>query len=131
MQRFEYTCKSTPVFVIILNGSPHPTYNGAAPQNHFYVRNLHGDVVAIYSENGVKQAEYAYDAYGNCKITNKTNANLANYNPIRYRGYYYDRETGLYYLNARYYNPEWRRFISHDLSAYLDPESVTGLNLYC
>ena len=106
------------------------SYNGAAPQNYFYVRNLHGDVVAIYNANGVKQAEYAYDAYGNCKITNKTNANLANYNPIRYRGYYYDRETGLYYLNARYYNPEWRRFLSHDLSAYLDPESVNGLNLY-
>ena len=106
------------------------SYNGAAPQNYFYVRNLHGDVVAIYNANGVKQAEYAYDAYGNCKVTNSTNSNLAYYNPIRYRGYYYDRETGLYYLNARYYNPEWRRFLSHDLSAYLDPESINGLNLY-
>lgn len=106
------------------------SYKGATPQNYFYVRNLHGDVVAIYSENGIKQAEYAYDAYGNCKVTNSTNYNLAYYNPIRYRGYYYDRETGLYYLNARYYNPEWRRFLSHDLSAYLDPESVNGLNLY-
>ena len=106
------------------------SYNGAAPQNYFYVRNLHGDVVAIYNANGVKQAEYAYDAYGNCKVTNSTNSNLAYYNPIRYRGYYYDRETGLYHLNARYYNPEWRRFLSHDLSAYLDPESANGLNLY-
>ena len=51
-------------------------------------------------------------------------------NPIRYRGYYYDRETGLYYLNARYYNPQWRRFISPDDTAYLNPETPNGLNLY-
>lgn len=55
---------------------------------------------------------------------------FAKANPIRYRGYYFDRETGLYYLNARYYSPEWRRFISPDDTAYLDPESVNGLNLY-
>ncbi len=46
------------------------------------------------------------------------------------RSYYHDRETGLYYLNARYYNPQWRRFISPDSTAYLDPDSVNGLNLY-
>ena len=45
--------------------------------------------------------------------------------------YYYDNETGLYYLNARYYSPEWRRFISPDDTSYLDPDSVNGLNLYC
>ena len=55
---------------------------------------------------------------------------IAAKNPIRYRGYYYDEDTGLYYLNARYYNPEWRRFVSPDDTAYLDPESVNGLNLY-
>ena len=53
------------------------------------------------------------------------------YNPIKYRGYYYDTETGWYYLNARYYSPEWCRFISPDDTSYLDPESVNGLNLYC
>jgi RHS repeat-associated protein len=57
-------------------------------------------------------------------------SDLANSNPIRYRGYYYDREIGLYYCNARYYNPEWRRFISPDDTSYLDPENVNGLNLY-
>ena len=45
--------------------------------------------------------------------------------------YYYDNDTGLYYLNARYYSPEWRRFISPDDTAYLAPDSVNGLNLYC
>ena len=56
---------------------------------------------------------------------------MARINPIRYRGYYYDEDTKLYYLNARYYSPEWRRFISPDDTSYLDPENVNGLNLYC
>ena len=55
---------------------------------------------------------------------------LAKANPIRYRGYYYDQDIGLYYLNARYYSPELRRFISPDDTAYLDGETVDGLNLY-
>lgn len=55
---------------------------------------------------------------------------MARINPIRYRGYYFDADTGLYYLNARYYNPQWRRFISPDSTDYLDPETPNGLNLY-
>ena len=90
-----------------------------------------GDVVAIYNTSGVKQAGYAYDAWGNCTITNNTNSDIATANAIRYRGYYFDTETGWYFLNARYYSPEWRRFISPDDTAYLDSESVNGLNLYC
>lgn len=46
-------------------------------------------------------------------------------------GYYSANDTGLYYCNARYYSPKWRRFISPDDAAYLDPENVNGLNLYC
>ena len=69
---------------------------------------------------------------GNCTIASSTtNTAVANANPIRYRGYYYDDDTGLYYCNARYYSPMWRRFISPDNTSYLDPESVNGLNLYC
>ena len=56
---------------------------------------------------------------------------MANVNPFRYRGYYYDTDTGLYYLNARYYSPEFRRFISPDNTAYLYPKNVNGCNLYC
>ena len=90
-----------------------------------------GDVVAIYDTNGNKVAEYGYDAYGNCTILSTTNTTIANANPFRYRGYYYDSETGFYYLNARYYSPEWRRFISPDDTAFLDSETPNGLNLYC
>ena len=99
-------------------------------QPYYYHRNLQGDVIAIYDASGQKQVEYAYDAWGNCEIVYGENNELANANPIRYRGYYYDTETGLYYLNARYYNPEWRRFISPDAADYLDPETPNGLNLY-
>ena len=87
-------------------------------------------MTAIYDQSGVRKAEYAYDAWGNCTVTYSGDYNIAYTNPILYRGYYYDRSTGLYYLNARYYNPQWRRFISPDSTDYLDPESINGLNLY-
>ena len=97
---------------------------------YYYLRNLQGDVIAIYDASGEKKVEYAYDAWGNCTIVYAEDLAFANANPIRYRGYYFDRETGLYYLNARYYSPEWRRFISPDDTEYLDPETPNGLNLY-
>ena len=105
--------------------------NGATPTSYYYQRNLLGDVVAIYNTNGAKVVEYAYDAWGNCTIVYSSNNTLANDNPIRYRGYYLDIENNFYYLNARYYSPELRRFISPDDTSYLDPENVNGLNLYC
>ena len=106
--------------------------NGVTTGNYYFLRNLQGDVIAIYDTNGAKAVEYTYDAYGNCTIKNTTsNYDLAYANPIRYRGYYYDEATKLYYLNARYYSPEFRRFISPDNTAYLDPKNVNGLNLYC
>ncbi len=98
---------------------------------YYYFRNLQGDVIGIYDTNGNKVVEYAYDAWGNCTTkSTTTNYTVAHVNPIRYRGYYYDEDTKLYYLNSRYYNPEWRRFISPDDTAYIDPENPIGLNLY-
>lgn len=77
-------------------------------------------------------AKYLYDAWGSCTVSSETtNYTVANANPIRYRGYYYDDDTGLYYCNARYYSPKWRRFISPDDTSNLNPECVNGLNLYC
>ena len=99
---------------------------------YYYLRNLQGDVIAIYDSNGNLKVKYNYDAWGNCTVSSETDDYvLARVNPIRYRGYYYDTDTGLYYLNARYYNPQWRRFISPDSTDYLDPETPNGLNLYC
>ena len=96
---------------------------------YIYRKNAQGDITHIldYCENVV--AEYAYDAWGNCTIIKDT-AGIAEVNPFRYRGYYYDAETGLYYLKTRYYDPEVGRFISQDDVSYLDPEHINGLNLY-
>ena len=57
---------------------------------------------------------------------------LAKINPLRYRGYYYDQETGLYYLQTRYYDPKVRRFLNADDASVLtkDPEQLTEKNLY-
>ena len=98
---------------------------------YYFQRNLQGDVIGIYDTNGNLKVRYIYDAWGNCTIDSSTaDMELAKLNPIRYRGYYYDRDTGLYYLNARYYSPELRRFISPDDTAYLNPGNANGLNLY-
>ena len=107
------------------------TRNGVTNQ-YYFQRNLQGDVTAIFDIYGTMVAKYLYDAWGNCTISSETtNRTVAVANPIRYRGYYYDDDTGLYYCNSRYYSPKWRRFISPDDTAYLDHESVNGLNLYC
>ena len=105
--------------------------SGSSSGLYYFHRNLFGDVVAIYNSGGNKVAGYDYDAWGNCTITSDTtDLLLARTNPIRYRGYYYDEETGLYWVSSRYYSPELCMFISPDSIEYLDPESVNGLNLY-
>ena len=88
------------------------TYNGTT---YYYVLNLQGDVVAILDSTGEQVVGYVYDAWGKLiKTTGTASSSLGLYNPLRYRGYVYDRETGLYYLQSRYYNPEIGRFINAD-----------------
>jgi RHS repeat-associated protein len=96
----------------------------------YFDKNIKGDVIGIYNASGTKIANYSYDSWGNCTTKTLVANNFSAYNPIRYRGYYYDREIKLYYLNARYYDPAWRRFISPDNTAYLDPDTPGGLKLY-
>ena len=72
---------------------------------YYYDKNVLGDVMAIRDDNGNVVATYKYDAWGN--ITEQSGS-MANVNPFRYRGYYYDVETGFYYLQTRYYDPEIR-----------------------
>ena len=76
-------------------------------------------------------ATYAYDAWGNVIAgSDYSGMNIRAINPIRYRSYYFDNETGLYYLNSRYYDPETGRFINADEIQYLDPTTLGGLSLY-
>ena len=101
-----------------------------AGQQYYYRKNLQGDIIGIYDSCGNLLGEYKYDAWGN--ILSQGGSNILTINPFRYRGYYYDEETGLYYLNSRYYDPETGRFISPDDVGVLD-ETFTqpnGLNLY-
>ena len=88
------------------------TYNNAT---YYYVTNLQGDVIAILDSTGTMVVNYHYDAYGVLLQTGGTMAaTLGTLNPLTYRGYVYDHETGLYYLQSRYYNPTIRQFISPD-----------------
>ena len=103
---------------------------------YFYRRDAQGNIIAILDSTGNVVVEYKYDAWGNHEVID-TNGNkitvathIGNLNPFRYRGYYYDTETGLYYLQTRYYDPEVGRFISRDSIEYADPETINGLNLY-
>ena len=97
---------------------------------YIYEKNLQGDIVAIYNTSGVRLVSYTYDAWGNVSVSNinisGTNAG-AQYNPFRYRGYYYDEEIGLYYLNSRYYDPATGRFINSDGVLI---SSLLGYNLF-
>ena len=75
--------------------------------------------------------KYLCSAYGKmCDITNLEASTIGIINPFRYKGYYYDEETKLYYLTSRYYDPEVGRFITPDDVGYLDPTNINGLNLY-
>ena len=104
---------NTLIFAYDASGSPMTvTYAGST---FYYVTNLQGDVIAILNSAGVSVVQYTYDAWGKVLTTTGTMApTLGLINPLRYRGYVYDRETGLYYLQSRYYNPEIGRFISAD-----------------
>ena len=101
-----------------------------ALQPYYFRKNLQGDVTGIYDASGTKIGEYTYDAWGNCSVTYGIGKDVVKNNPIRYRSYYYDKETNLYYLNARYYDPALRRFLSLDSTEYLNPDTPNGLNLY-
>ena len=100
----------------------------------WFEKNLQGDIVAVYNDSGVKLITYKYDAWGNFTrtINNISGTNRsALYNPFAYRGYYYDSETGFYYVSSRYYDPEVGRFINADDTEYLGADgSVLSYNLF-
>ena len=99
---------------------------------YYFYKNLQGDVIAITDDTGATVAKYTYDAWGKCTIVSDTSGiNIANVNPFRYRSYYYDTETELYYLQSRYYDPEVGRFINADDTGTLSiSSSIQGHNLF-
>ncbi len=116
---FQYDTNGSPLG-FLLNGT-----------QYFYITNQMGDIVAITDSTGAIIANYTYDEWGN--VTDISgNTDIANTNPLRYRGYYYDNETGYYYLQSRYYDPSICRFINSDVAeiAKVSKGTLFGINLF-
>ena len=112
-------------------------YNdGSTSTLYYYVLNAQGDVIALLNANGTLAASYNYGAWGNYSVHDKdgkknTSASfIGHINPLRYRGYYYDAETGFYYLQSRYYDPAICRFINADTFATTDANGFLSANMF-
>ena len=125
---FVYGDGNQPFAVIYNDGSTSTLY--------YYVLNAQGDVAAILNSSGKLAASYDYDAWGNCTVYDSSAkvltdpTSIANLNPLRYRGYYYDAETGFYYLQSRYYDPAICRFINADTFATTDANGFLSANMF-
>ena len=106
---------------------------------YYYAHNWRGDITSIYDGDGNMVAKYEYDDWGNVlTVTDASNseitnpAHIANLNPFRYRSYYYDSESGLYYLMSRYYDPVTHRFVNAD-GYFQSGDNIldTNMNAYC
>ena len=114
---FYYDTENSPVAL---------SYNG---KMFYYVKNLQGDIVKILDEDGQEKASYVYNAWGN--ILSQSEDELSSINPLRYRGYVYDEDTTLYYLQTRYYDPTTGRFINADDTAFIGSSGTAiGDNIY-
>ncbi len=100
---------------------------------YYYIRNAQGDVVGLFDNNGIQVVNYVYDSWGKLISTTESLAStLGVKNPYRYKGYRYDNETGLYYLQSRYYSAEWGRFINPDAIAATRGELLSAnVFAYC
>ncbi len=98
-------------------------YNGTV---YYYITNLQGDVIQLVNASDTVVATYDYDPYG--KVISATGT-MADINPLRYRGYYYDSDQGMYYLQSRYYDPTICRFINADSYASTG-QGIIGHNMF-
>ena len=105
--------------------------NETNEETYYYEFNLQGDVIGIIDSTGAKVVEYEYGAWGDIlSVTGTLAESIGQKNPLRYRGYYYDAETGFYLTGTRYYDPEIGRFINADSVISGTGESVQGYNLF-
>ena len=116
-------------FAYNAQGAPYSltyTKNSASPVTYYYITNLQGDVMRLIDSAGETKATYSYDPYGQVL---RANGAMAEINPLQYRGYYYESETGFYYLQSRYYNPVICRFVSSDKYASTG-QGYLGYNMF-
>ena len=97
---------------------------------YYYILNVQGDVVALMNEAGNVVADYTYDEWGKLISVTGSNTTMGNITPLRYRGYIYDRDTGLYYLQSRYYDPAIGRFINADTYTTTDADGILSSNMF-
>ena len=108
--------------------------NGDSINDYYFVCNWRGDVIQIYNASGTLVGSYTYDAWGRVteNATSADTENITETNPIRYRGYYYDTETRLYYLKSRYYDPAVKRFLNVDgLVSTSVEDAAKNMYAYC
>jgi len=109
-------------------GLSYVTVNGT---KYLYEIDAQGDIIGLLDSDGNEVVTYQYDTWGKLiNIGGSLASTVGTENPFRYRGYYYDTETGLYYLQSRYYNPEVGRFISKDDESYHIGQTAAAANLY-
>ena len=110
--------------------------HGQTTELYYYVLNAQGDVIALLNANGTLAASYNYGAWGNYSVHGADGKKttdptfIGHINPLRYRGYYYDRETRLYYLQSRYYDFANCRFINADTFATTDANGFLSANMF-
>ena len=116
----------------VYNSSGSPIYLEYDGKTYYYEKNLQGDVVGILNTEGEEVVHYDYNAWGEVTgVTGTLADTLGKDNPLRYRGYFYDEETGLYYLQSRYYSADHMRFLSEDDPVLSnDQGEPLGSNLY-
>ena len=101
----------------------------------YFFKNLQGDIISIADRNAQVVAKYSYDAWGMCTVEQDTSTvGIAGVNPFRYRGYYFDAEIGMYYLQSRYYDPVVGRFVNADEAVYAvasEERALHNIFFYC
>ncbi len=108
------------------------TLENPEEQAYIYTKNMQGDITGVLDSSGTLVTQYTYDEWGNITDVSGSLANtIGLLNSLRYRGYYYDNETGYYYLQSRYYNPEIYRFLNADNSRFIGVSgTVVGVNAF-
>ena len=122
------------VYIYDANGAPIgmryiDTSISSTFETYWFEKNFLGDIIAVYDEDGVKQVSYVYDAWGNQTVTTHESGTAAQYNPFRYRGYYYDADLEFYYLQTRYYDSAVGRFINADTFVSTG-QGLTACNMF-
>ena len=145
-QTTKYFLEGTDIIYEDRNGSLiYYTYDSAGVSGfeynnnvYYFIKNIQGDVTGILDSSYNRIVSYVYDSWGNPisiedgqgNDVSNNSSHIANVNPFRYRSYYFDVETGMYYLNSRYYNPSWGRFLNSDSLVSGVGGQILGYNVY-